>query len=273
MPPTPRTTNRRTKHGIFAESVAKYPERLVILSEGDSWFSYPLVRNLADHVEMMGDFSMLRLETIGDEAREILAAGGAQYRKICYYLKRYPFELLMFSGGGNDIVGEHMPKWLRADVPAGSPWNAYLHVQALDARLDEIVAAYARLVSARDELRPGCRIVTHTYDYAVPDGRPARAVLGLVTIGPWIRPYLDAAGLTDPAGQQALSNAMLDRYAERMLALAQSVDDFHVVDTRGTLPADRVHWNDEIHPTGTGFRELAEKWREVLRALFPRREF
>jgi hypothetical protein len=273
MPPKPQDTNRRTKHGIFAESVAKFPQRLVIMSEGDSWFSYPLVRNLADHIEMMSDFSMLRLEMNGDEAREILAPDSSQYRKVRWFLKRYPFELLMFSGGGNDLVGKHTKLWLNRNVPAGSPWDAYLNVATLEKRLDEVIAAYALLVNARDELRKDCHIVTHTYDYAVPDGRPAKAVLGLVSVGPWIQPHLNAVGLTDPAGQQLFVNALIDRYAVRISTFAQTVERFHVVDTRGTLPKDRTHWNDEIHPTGTGYGKLAEEWRTVLKRLFPNRGF
>ena len=46
-----------------------------MLTEGDSWFSYPLNANIADYIEMMNDFSILRLEHNGDEARDILGAG------------------------------------------------------------------------------------------------------------------------------------------------------------------------------------------------------
>jgi hypothetical protein len=49
---------------------------------------------------------------------------------------------------------------------------------------------------------------------------------------------------------------------------------FQVVDMRAALPVDNVHWSDEIHPSGTGFRRLAEDfWRLLLRGQFPGRGF
>jgi hypothetical protein len=43
---------------------------------------------------------------------------------------------------------------------------------------------------------------------------------------------------------------------------------------RSALPPDDVFWADEIHPSGTGFRRLAEDhWRPLLRAQFPGRGF
>ena len=49
---------------------------------------------------------------------------------------------------------------------------------------------------------------------------------------------------------------------------------FEVIDMRAALPVDDVHWADEIHPSGTGFRKLADTcWRPVLKAQFPGRGF
>ena len=63
------TISSTTKEDIFHESIHEYPERLVVISEGDSWFSYPLSTNLADFIEMMEPLTLLRLEKSGDEAR------------------------------------------------------------------------------------------------------------------------------------------------------------------------------------------------------------
>src|SRR4029078_11406875 len=104
----PKTGQRgpdvRPKQAVFAASIKQFPKRLVLITEGDSWFSYPLNANIADHIEMMSDFSRLRLEHNGDDAREIMGAGSDQLRKLKYYLKNYPVDALLMSAGGNDIV-------------------------------------------------------------------------------------------------------------------------------------------------------------------------
>jgi hypothetical protein len=56
--------------------------------------------------------------------------------------------------------------------------------------------------------------------------------------------------------------------------LAATRTRFQLVDMRSALPVDNLHWSDEIHPSGPGFRELAEKfWRPLLKAQFPGRGF
>ena len=114
--PTPieRTISRTTKEGIFHESIRKFPERLVVISEGDSWFSYPLNANLADFVEMMGPLTMFRLEKNGDEACKMLDPRRSQFQKLDRYLKYYRkhLQLLIFSGGGNDILDANLPPLL-----------------------------------------------------------------------------------------------------------------------------------------------------------------
>ena len=80
--PVQRVQESRPRQAVFAASVKQFPKRLVLITEGDSWFSYPLNANIADYIEMMSDLSMLRLEHNGDEAREILGAGSDQLKKL-----------------------------------------------------------------------------------------------------------------------------------------------------------------------------------------------
>src|SRR5262245_3188533 len=103
--PVKRVQDARTRQGTFAASVKQFPKRLVMITEGDSWFSYPLNNNIADYIELMStDLSMLRLEHNGDDAREILGSGSEQLKNLKAYLKKYPVDVLLLSAGGNDIV-------------------------------------------------------------------------------------------------------------------------------------------------------------------------
>src|SRR4026207_1400422 len=110
--PAQRVSEVRPRQAVFEASIKQFPKRLVLLTEGDSWFSYSLNCNIADYLEMMSDFSMLRLEHNGDEARDIMGVGSDQLKKIKYYLKNYPVDALFMSAGGNDLVAGELSKVL-----------------------------------------------------------------------------------------------------------------------------------------------------------------
>jgi hypothetical protein len=271
--PPRQQLSARPKEAVFAQSVKLFPERLRILSEGDSWFSYPLNNNIADFIEMMGEFSMLRLEKNGDEVTRILADGSSQLRKLRTFLKRYDFELLIFSGGGNDIVDENLVPLLKRKTGAMT-WRQCIRDADLAARMQQIAAAYRRLIAVRDVVSPNCVIVCHSYDHPIPDGRPARGPFGLGKAGPWLKPVLDDFRITDPDDAAAIVRHLIDTFFATVSGLQTAGNRFHVVDMRGTLaPQGTAWWADEIHPDSRGFRALSERWRDKLLTLFPGRGF
>jgi hypothetical protein len=270
----PSTISNRTEEGIFAETIREYADRLTVISEGDSWFSYPINANLADFIEMMGPLNMLRLEKSGDEACKMLAPNGAQRRKLEAYFRRYRkhLDLMIFSGGGNDILDENLPPLL-IKRPPGLVWRNYINDEALTARLLQIRSALERLLETRDKTAPDCPIVSHGYDYLIPTGRKASALFGLVKAGPWIRPVLKKFGVPDLEEGRQLLRYLIDQYWAVISSLASPDRRFYLVDTRGELPSDSAYWNDEIHPTHRGFKQLSRKWREMLVRLFPDKSF
>jgi len=271
--PAQRVSDVRPKQAVFAASIRQFPKRLVLISEGDSWFSYPLNANIADYIEMMSDFSMLRLEHNGDEAREIMGAGSDQLKKLKYYLKNYPVEALLMSAGGNDLVAGELKRMLSTRV-AGATWQSAVKLDVLTTVLDEIVESYGRLLDARDALRPNCVLFAHSYCYFQPTGRKATGPFGLGSAGPWMRPVLVSKGIDPVAEGPQLARYIVDELHARLQGLAAARKRFVVVDSRTALPVDDVHWADEIHPSGTGFRRLANDfWKPLLAQQFPGRGF
>ena len=93
--------------------------------------------------------------------------------------------------------------------------------------------------------------------------------------GPWIFPQLN--GRTPRQAWVPLTDYLLDRVAQTLLALPAQLPNLHVVDTRNTL--DRAElgaaggsndWDNEIHPNARGYRKLAAKVAaEVLKRVAP----
>ncbi len=275
MPPgKPKNISNATKLGVFHEMIRENPGHLVAISEGDSWFSYPLNANLPDFFRTMAPVNLLRLERSGDEVRKMLGPDGPQLKKLRKYLKIYgkQMQLLAFSGGGNDILDENLPSLLIKRKP-GMTWRQCINDAALTKRLDEIVECYDRLIALRDERAPKCQIVTHTYDYLIPTGKGAPVPLGLVKVGPWIKPVLVKFGIPDPREGSELIRFLVDQFASKLIQLASVTANFHVVDSRGALAAGPADWNDEIHPTHRGFKAISQKWRDVFDRLFPANGF
>src|SRR5688500_11685314 len=90
---------------FFVQSIRDYPGYPVVISEGDSWFSFPVHANLIDHLDdMVGRrMSLLRLERSGDELLSMTT--DSKLATLRGYLQRYKPHALLFRGGGNDIVG------------------------------------------------------------------------------------------------------------------------------------------------------------------------
>jgi len=117
-------------------------------------------------------------------------------------------------------------------------------------------------------------IVTHTYDYATPRNARARFVFG--HLGPWLHKALNDCNVPKERWGD-VANYLVDKLAEGILDLEDGpagINDFHVVDTRGTLtPADlggtgdNNDWQNEIHPNGQGYEKLAVKVEAQLEAL------
>ena len=259
---------------MFAASIKQHPQRLVMLTEGDSWFSYPLNANIADYIEMMSDFSLLRLEHNGDEAREILGAGSEQLKKIKYYLKNYPVDALLLSAGGNDLVSGELAKVLEQE-------GQRRHL----AERHQARRANYRARRHRGGVFAAARCARHAAAQVRGDGAqllllPADRPQGDRAVRPRQGRSVDAAGARRqghrPRHRGPRPGALPGRRTARAARWRwpRRGRAFSVVDMRAALPVDNVHWADEIHPSGTGFRRLAEDhWRPLLKAQFPGRGF
>jgi hypothetical protein len=210
----------------------------------------------------MKKFNLLQLASNGDEAVQIMS-GNSKHR-LAKLINRYHIDTLLFSGGGNDVVGMYDFDYLlrpAANIHSSS-FMDYLHLDRINRRLDAVAAAYGDLIDYCDEysLNKSIKIVSHTYDYAIPSPKGASFLGGLIKASggkSWMYPYLKEKGIPKEI-HQSIANYMIDRLADVLLTLQHKRQDrFKVVDTRGTVSASE--WINEIHPNKKGFGKIAQK--------------
>ncbi len=245
---------------------------LQILAEGDSWFDYPALARggLIPRLAAKLGVPILNLAKRGDEVRFML--GVEQRKDLADELRRGcsaggPWDALLFSGGGNDVVDNPLALWLR-DYEAGRPARDHVHAKRYAAVLALVRAGYEDLIEMRDRLSPGTQLVFHAYDFAIPDGRGVCGGL----LGPWLRPAFELRGfpLDPPTEAAAVVRVMLEDFAAMLDGLARR-RKVSFINGQGTLAPVRESWHNELHPSADGFNAFADLFHAKLRALFPDR--
>ncbi len=267
--------DNKTQFGRFKQIARHYPEIMPLISEGDSWYSYPLAgNNIMDNLlfKFAGTINYFRLESSGHLATEMFRdCKRDQLKLLAKLVKQFRVPIVLISAGGNDVVGVSTGGLLRR-AAAPDDVDGVLDSPKLDERMGMVKTAYNTMIQCLLNANPTVRIVAHTYDYPIVSGAHApitvnslgvaAPLINLFTqIGPWLKPHLIDAGLTDAAAQQAFSIRLIDRFHDRVLMpLRNAHPAFEFVDLRDTLQLQPDMWNDEIHPSTEGFARLAEKY-------------
>lgn len=242
---------------------------LQILAEGDSWFDYPVPLfggGVIAHLEHRVGLPILNLAKAGDEVRYMM--GVAERKIIARHLQDGcpaggGWDVLLFSGGGNDIVDNPMALWIKDFDPALSPKDQ-IHSARFEAALALVRAGYEDLITLRDQLSPDTWLVFHGYDFAIPDGR------GICHLGPWLKPTFDLRGFPDRDTAFAVVKVMLQQFAA-MLQSLESHPKVSFINAQGTLAPEPSSWHNELHPSRAGYKRFSEIFHERLKTLFPGR--
>ncbi len=241
---------------------------LQVFAEGDSWFDYPVPLfggGVIPRLEDLLGVPILNLAKAGDEVRVML---GVVERQIIETQFRNgspaggAWDAMLFSGGGNDIVGNPMALWIR-DFDPSVPLASLVHSARFDTALAMVRAGYEDLITMRDKLSPSTHLVFHAYDFAIPDGR------GVCFMGPWMKPAFDVRKFTNQSSAFEVVKVMLKRFAAMLDTLAQSNANVTLINAQGTLSPQPSSWHNELHPSKEGFQTMAKIFRDKLKQLFP----
>jgi hypothetical protein len=178
--------------------------------------------------------------------------------------KNGKFDAILFSGGGNDLVGDAFRLWLNDGTPNSDPANA-LNRETLDDIVGVVRGSYKDLIATRNLVSPAIPIFVHGYDFALPTD------IGVCGIGPWLYPSLHSRGwmgsIADLTVGAEIVKLMLLKFRELLLDLSKDkMDNVIFVETQGTLSARE--WANELHPNPAGFTKIAEKFSQSLANRF-----
>ena len=285
QPDAVRAATSPTQPTNFTELSRRHPEKIRVYSKGDSWFAYPRKYILAgadsNIIEWLGereDLLILDGSHNGDEAESMLA--GDKKLDLLKHLNEHEFDVLLFSGGGNDIVGRFDFDFFLNEWQPGMKVEDCIIRPRLERRLERIRTAVCDLIDLVQVFSRNhdLRIVTHTYDWAIPDPRGASFFGGLLKVDDgrsWMWPFFLAKGYYGPDVNHPVPNPVCREVVRQLLselaAMQKSIaalpgcsDIYFVVDTQGTLQDDQ--WLNEIHPTPAGFKLIADRiYREGIR--------
>jgi len=248
----------------------------VLIAEGDSWFDYPF----HDILQMLEDDYLYDVESVAHKGDTVddMAHSGGQFEEFARRLEKLlrankvPRAILL-SGGGNDIAGDEFAILLNHAASSLPAINDDIVRGLIDVRLR---AAYARIISglttiAQKYLGRPIPIVTHGYDYALPDGRGFWGGWGPLP-GPWLEPGFQRKGHVDFGENSAVVVKLIDRF-NTMLKDVSATPGFghvHYLNLRNTLKHGANYekdWENELHPTEVGFALVSKKFADLIAKL------
>jgi len=231
---------------------------VTIIAEGDSWFRYIIGKAIIYYLERALDTPILNLAYPGDEAREMLSI--KQKQRLVRELKRGPakrkkYDYLLFSGGGNDLVGvDRFHKWIH-HYKKGMQAKDLINIKALNSAFSLLEYSYAELIDIRNTHSKKTKILVHSYDFAIPNGK------GVCGLGPWMKPGLALRKVPVKLHREVVR--LFLKYFDNFLnRIAAENILFHVVKTQGTLVD--TDWSNELHPKNSGFKKIAQRFKDKI---------
>ena len=245
------------------------PGKKLVLAEGDSWFAYPrryfffgADANIIDHLADKPELIIYNSSSNGDEALAMLS--GEQKVSLIKRLKHNEFDMLLFSGGGNDIVGKYdFDFYIQPETP-GQGWQSCIRQDRVATMMGQIEGTYRTLCelvmehSANQQIK----IFTHTYEKLVPQ-EEGFELFDLIPMGKsWLYPYMMRKGIEERSDQIAIIGNILAQFKDALGRVSADYEYFKVVETWGLV--EEHEWRNEIHPNPDGFKKIANRFYEAI---------
>ena len=240
---------RKLRNRHYEAVIRQFPDRIRMVSEGDSWFQHPLVTDVIDHLGRV--YAIHCVAAAGDTLRNIQRMG--EYLDDITEQKPTFF---LLSGGGNDILGTQFRTYLQDNPdmsqPVGENPRRFLN-DAVFAELDSLRDIYQAVFSLLQTSHPDLHILVHGYDYIIP--------LSVTNKG-WLGRYMIEKGIDRQEDRQAVISLILTEFNNRMKSVSAPFPNVSYINALNTVRPNQ--WYDEIHPNGDGFQQVAMKFMKRI---------
>lgn len=252
---------RRRKYNRMAR---KYPTKIKMVSEGDSWFQHPMIKETIDH--LMKYYPIYSVGKAGQELSNYVASG--EFNKALEEIKPKYF---LISGGGNDILGENMKKFLHryenVDICDEGLEPGRFFNDNFKRTIEQIEKWYQIILDASINQDANMKIIIHGYDYII----PRKHFTNLSEKGAkkgWVGRFLSEFGITREGDRKAISKYLIDTFNTRIIALINDKKyhgKVYFADVRDNVL--NYEWYDEIHPDDNGFLKISGEFLQIINAI------
>ncbi|RYE72811.1 MAG: SGNH/GDSL hydrolase family protein, partial [Oxalobacteraceae bacterium] len=243
---------RRIQNRQYRQNLIRYPDRMRIVAEGDSWFQYPfLLRDIVDYLS--GVWSVYSVAAAGATLDDYLR--NSEFLEAIAQVKPTYF---LLSGGGNNLLGDGFADLISAQPdPTKTGPERYLTV-AFANTLTAVGDRYRRILRLVHLGYPQVRVLVHGYDYVIPSG--SEKLPGSTS---WMGEVLNSRGIHDQQERELIGRYLIDSFNEQLKTIAAQYSNVTYLDLRGAVRrtgrlAD--YWYDEIHPNDKGFLSISSRF-------------
>lgn len=225
-----------------------------VVVEGDSWFD--IRNNILTHLDTR-KWELIGAPFYGDTFENMIFGTDfdqdtyqrkpVQFEATLSYIRRRDPKCFLFSGGGNDVIGQELEVLLNhksSDSPTIIRTDSLLELMRYFERGFEFVFGEVWNIS------PNLPIIAHSYGLAQPNG--SRNAAGA---GPWLKPALVKKGIVDFSEGRDVVSVVVTAFRDLLSSLDMKHQHFHHIDLHDQIAEDE--WQDEIHPTTSKFRDIA----------------
>ncbi len=250
----------------------------VLVSEGDSWFQFPLlVREIIDQLEE--DYLIWSIGASGDTARNmVFGVNGKGGREYLNELLRHKESVqgFLFSAAGNDVIGQD-PETKRPvllDILKDFNGNSndvegHIDHDLLSEKLAFLRTAYTKVI---EDIRvqtifKDLPIFIHGYDYAFPypwgDNDPRNPKHA--DHNEWLGRPFSERNIHNNDLRRNIIKWLIDKLYTLLAEIAgdSRITAVWLIDCRNAMP-NVEDWVDEIHGTSQGFEKVAARFKVVI---------